>query len=182
MLLTEVGSPFAIVADSAFPHTKAMRNVIFTPLKKNELRRLATARKAGRLTEAQFREKLAQSQQVTSCRQAAEWGMRSLQGTFSRLKTRLTHDARKRGRLIECCLRLFNLRVRRVGLVQTRTVYEQYWSDAVIANARFDRVHDWYARSIPRASLSASVSTSVSAAPRPEESKRSGRMRLIDAD
>ena len=65
-----------------------------------------------------------------SLRQASEWGMRALQGTFSRLKSRLTSDAEKRRKIIFSVILLHNFRTEIVGLNQIATVfnpqYEQY--------------------------------------------------------
>jgi len=65
-----------------------------------------------------------------SLRQASEWGMRSLQGTFSRLKSRLTSDKLKRKNIIYGIVLLHNFRTEFVGLNQIATVfnpmYEQY--------------------------------------------------------
>ena len=106
--------------------------------------------------------------------------MRSLQGTFSRLKTRLTGNSSQRAQLIRICLFLFNLRNRRIGMQQARTVYELYWRDGVIDDAEYDRVDAWYADEAPavEAALAAGAE-----APERAESKRSTRprreMRLI---
>jgi hypothetical protein len=60
---------------------------------------------------------------LTIVRQAAEWGMGSLQKVFKRLTTPLPQDATKRATIIECTMRLHNLRTRRDGQNQTKTVY-----------------------------------------------------------
>ncbi len=44
----------------------------------------------------------------TSLRQASEWGMRGLQGTFPRCKKRLPSDKDKRRRVLECIVLLHN--------------------------------------------------------------------------
>jgi len=77
--------------------------------------------------------------QLLSYRQTAEWGMRTMQGSFGRLRVPLpiTYHER-RGDLLEACTRLFNLRTHCVGYNQIQTVYmpiwraneqEQIWSD-----------------------------------------------------
>jgi hypothetical protein len=66
----------------------------------------------------------------TSLRQASEWGMRALQGTFSRLKSRLTSDKTKRSMLIHSIVYLHNFRTEMMGLNQIAAVfnpeYQQY--------------------------------------------------------
>jgi hypothetical protein len=66
----------------------------------------------------------------TSLRQASEWGMRALQGTFARLRSRLTSNKQKRGCLMFSIILLHNFRTEHVGLNQIATVfhpeYEQY--------------------------------------------------------
>lgn len=71
---------------------------------------------------------MAFDRQLLSYRQTAEWGNRSLQGSFGRLRVPLEikHTAR-RANLLETVTRLHNLRARRVGLNQIRTVYMKEW-------------------------------------------------------
>ncbi len=65
-----------------------------------------------------------------SFRQTAEWGNRQLQGTFGRLRVPLDiGNAEKRGDLLEVCFRLNNLRTRRIGINQIRTVYLPIWNE-----------------------------------------------------
>lgn len=67
-----------------------------------------------------------------SLRQSAEWGMRGLQSTFCRLKTRLTSNEKKRRSILYCILLLHNFRLNYVNLNQIKSVfskhYEQYLS------------------------------------------------------
>jgi len=65
---------------------------------------------------------------VTSLRQAAEWGMRAIQGGLGRLKTVLGVDIEQNGLLIRTSLHLFNLRTRMVGLNQIQAVFEKNYS------------------------------------------------------
>jgi hypothetical protein len=92
--------------------------------------------------------------ELLAFRQAAEWGMGALQGSFGRLRVPLqVNDANRRGDLLEMIMRLFNLRTRLVGHNQIRTVYmpiwqaddnEQVWTDfgnMVFSDQRkYDRV------------------------------------------
>lgn len=65
-----------------------------------------------------------------SLRQAAEWGMRALQGTFTRLKSRLTANSRTRGLIIETIILLSNFCTVHIDKNHIATVfnlhYEQY--------------------------------------------------------
>lgn len=61
-------------------------------------------------------------------RQSAEWGMRSLQGSFGRLRVPLEiNHSDRRGDLLEICVRLQNLRTDLVGINQLRSVYMPIW-------------------------------------------------------
>jgi len=86
---------------------------------------------------------LARSGLFTSLRQAAEWGMRALQGSFSRLKARLSSDKKKRGMIVLSIILLHNFRTEYVGLNQIATVfnpeYEQY-----INLENYDRIRDYF--------------------------------------
>lgn len=65
-----------------------------------------------------------QCRQATSLRQASEWGMRAFQGSFPRLKDRLTYEERGERKLILWCVVLmFNLRTRLVGLNQILSTF-----------------------------------------------------------
>lgn len=69
-------------------------------------------------------EELEVNAQATSMRQAAEWGMRSLQSAFPRLKDRFIYEENGERRVImTMMLLLHNLRARRVGINQIKTVY-----------------------------------------------------------
>ncbi len=63
---------------------------------------------------------------VVSIRQAAEWSVRDLKGTYSRLKALLPTDSAKRQEIIEAAILLNNLRTSHLGLNQVRSVYEQH--------------------------------------------------------
>lgn len=68
------------------------------------------------------------NRQLLSYRQTAEWGMRTIQGSFGRLRVPLPIASDKsRRRLLENCCRLTNLRARRVGISQIRSVYMPVW-------------------------------------------------------
>lgn len=65
---------------------------------------------------------------LVSYRQTAEWGMRTLQGSFGRLRVPLPiNSPEKRQRLLLTCCYLTNVRARRVGISQIRNVYVPVW-------------------------------------------------------
>jgi hypothetical protein len=66
--------------------------------------------------------------QLLAFRQAAEWGMGALQGSFGRLRVPLQiNHANQHGDLLETIMRLFNLQTRRVSYNQICTVYVPIW-------------------------------------------------------
>ena len=66
---------------------------------------------------------------ATSLRQAAEWGMRAIQGAFPRLKDHITYEENgERGIILKLLPLLYNLRCNRVGLNQIRNTYMMYLS------------------------------------------------------
>ena len=66
-----------------------------------------------------------------SLRQASEWGMRALQGTFCRLKTRLPSDKATRRDLIYSIVLLHNFRTDEVGLNQIATVFNPEYQQCI---------------------------------------------------
>jgi DDE superfamily endonuclease len=111
-------SPYALIADTAFPRRKEMRNKIITPDRVDEFynRNL-------QLASADNAEYDCYNRQVLSARQAVEWGMHSLQSVFRRLSVRLDYNPPANRDLLKLIFHLFNLRVRMVGLNQIRSVY-----------------------------------------------------------
>jgi len=68
--------------------------------------------------------------QATSLRQAAEWGMRAVQGAFPRLKDTIRYeaDAVERKLMMKLVVLLYNFRLEHVGLNQIRNTYVLNWS------------------------------------------------------
>jgi len=65
--------------------------------------------------------------EATSMRQAAEWGMRALQGSFPRLKARLKYEENgERKCIIQCIMLVYNFRARYCGINQIRTTFMPY--------------------------------------------------------
>jgi hypothetical protein len=112
---------YAICVDKGFPRSGDLFDLFVGPISAKTLRGMAPNLRPAMI---------ARSNVHTSLRQSAEWGMRGLQGTFSRLKTRLTSNKKKRGLLIASILYLHNFRTDLIGLNQIATVfnpeYEQY--------------------------------------------------------
>jgi hypothetical protein len=78
-----------------------------------------------------------------SHRQASEWGIRGLQGSFRRLNGRLTSDKVKRGQLIYSIVLLHNFRTRIVGLNHVQAVF--YRSDDPYINiVGYDRIARYF--------------------------------------
>lgn len=121
-LRTQTPSGYYLVADTAFPRgTNQISGRIQAPIK-------AGQRITGDAQEVQ--EKLAFNRELLSYRQTAEWGMRTLQGSFGRLRIPLeVNHTEKRGDLLETCVRLHNLRANKVEINQIRTVYMKAWRE-----------------------------------------------------
>ena len=122
-LRTKIPEDYYLVADTAFPRgAHSIEGKIRAPLKSGEhvpadpiLRQHA----------------LVFNRQLLSYRQTAEWGMRTLQGSFGRLRVPLpiTSETRRRHR-IEVCARLSNVRARCVGISEIRSVYMPIWQSS----------------------------------------------------
>ena len=102
---------FSLVADTAFPRAKDMSGRIITPPRVGELEDWRAEHVSTLTPEA-----------VIRVRQAAEWGMHSLQSVFARLSTPIAYDPSFNSSLMLLIFHLFNLRTRR-RLNQTLTVY-----------------------------------------------------------
>ena len=119
-LLKETPDGFYLVADTAFPRgTEEIEGRIMAPIKTGQ-------RMCG--TDEEIEERFAYDRELLSYRQTAEWGMRSIQGSFGRLRLPLQiNDKNARGDLIEICFRLHNLRTRRIGYNEIEKVYMPEW-------------------------------------------------------
>ena len=83
------------------------------------------------MTEEELRAAVQFDNQLLSCRQAAEWGMQTIQGSFGRLRMPLPIDnTQARARLIEICVRLSNVRARLVRISQIREVFMPIWKES----------------------------------------------------
>ena len=112
---------YCLCVDQRFPRSGLLYDKFVGPISK----------KAKRKLEPMLRDLIMRKSGIfTSLRQAADWGMRALQGSFSRLKARLGSNKVKRSILILSIVLLNNFRTHFVGLNQITTVfnaeYEQY--------------------------------------------------------
>ena len=102
------------------------------------------SRRAWRGVAAVLKEQLKTKVQVyTSLRQASEWGVRALQGTFARLKCRLTSSHVYRTEVTSLVVLLHNFRTTYVGLSQTSTVLSKHY-EASVSTSGYDRVSRYY--------------------------------------
>ncbi|KAE8889591.1 hypothetical protein PF007_g12368 [Phytophthora fragariae] len=103
-----------VVSDSAFPYSTAMAGRILTPLKDGDSDCILPSLRASART---------LHNPITSVRQAAEWGMGSVQKVYSRLNLPLPYDPELRGLRLNNLFRMANFRVRTVGISQIRTTF-----------------------------------------------------------
>ena len=88
--------------------------------------------KARRNLSPQFREFLIEKHGIyVSLRQASEWGMRALQGTFSPLKSRLSSNKNKILDIILSVVLLHNFWTEYVGLNQISTVFNPHYGQYI---------------------------------------------------
>ncbi|KAI7944930.1 hypothetical protein MJO28_010625 [Puccinia striiformis f. sp. tritici] len=122
-----------VISDTAFPRvTKRLDYRIVAPSKRGD--QLPT-------DPVEFARLKLFNDQLVSARQAAEWGMRSIQGSFSRLKLPLpAADHKYRAEVIELAVRLHQVKCRSVGINQTQTVYQTVESENRMLAGTFHRM------------------------------------------
>ncbi|EGZ12890.1 hypothetical protein PHYSODRAFT_514526 [Phytophthora sojae] len=103
-----------VVSDSAFPCSTAMTGKILTPLKDGDIERIEPCLRSAART---------LHNAITSIRQAAEWGMGSVQKVYSRLNLPLPYDPDLRGMRLNNLFRMVNYRVRAVGISEIKTTF-----------------------------------------------------------
>jgi len=81
----------------------------------------------------------------TSLRQASEWGMRGLQGTFPRCKKRLPSDSTLRRLVIEAIVLVHNYRTEYIGYNQIQTVFDPEYVRCENLQG-YDRISQYYFR------------------------------------
>jgi hypothetical protein len=122
-LIDYTPAPYYIISDTAFPSNNALATKIMKPLKQDFGDWPADPLERARL----FRF----NQQLVSSRQAAQWGMRSLQGSFGRLRMPMPSDDHCfRQLLLNVVSRMHQVRTRLVGVNQIKTVYERAWRES----------------------------------------------------
>lgn len=126
--------PYFIVGDTAFKMVGDISTKLHTPLKRDDLSSDAQVRAV----------QLDSHRAVTSVRQAAEWGMREIQGAFPRTSLRLTTNAQERHMILEVVFRLFNARTRLLQINQTRTVYSVDYFPMIFARKQYSHLHRYY--------------------------------------
>jgi hypothetical protein len=109
-----------ICVDQGFPRQGFMEDVLVGPI---------SQRQAELLSDVLRNAVIQRSNVYTSLRQASEWGMRSLQGGFCRLKARLPSDENKRHDIIEAIVLLHNFRTHHEGCNQITTVFSDDYQE-----------------------------------------------------
>jgi DDE superfamily endonuclease len=123
-LLENTLDGFYLFADTAFPCGQAnIGGWIVVPMKAGE-------RITG--TQVEIEEKGLFDHEVVSYQQTAEWGMRSIQGSFGWLRLPLSiHNDQQWADLLKICFRLHNLHTWRIGQNQIQSVYMHEWRKTV---------------------------------------------------
>ena len=120
--------------DQGFPRSGLLQDKFVGPYSKKFLKKL----------DAVVRELLLERiHRYISLRQSAEWGMRALQGTFTRLKSRLTSNNRMRKLIIETVILLSNFRTAHVGLNQIATVFNPHYEQVINLDG-YDRIARYF--------------------------------------
>jgi hypothetical protein len=113
---------YALCVDGGFPMKDQLFDKFVGPISRKRKRKLSPI-----LRDAV----IARHEVYVSLRQASEWGMRGLQGSFCRLKDKLTSDKDKRLLLILSIVLLSNFRTHYVGLNQIATVFNPHYEQFV---------------------------------------------------
>jgi len=125
---------FKICVDQGFPRSGDLLDKFVGPISRRNLPKLPTETR---------REILRRHNTYVSLRQSSEWGMRSLQGTFTRMKSRLTSNKTKRKLILTVIILLHNFRTDVVGLNQIATVFNEEY-DAFVNIRNYDRIAQYY--------------------------------------
>ena len=126
--------PYKICVDQGFPRSGDAWNVLVGPMNDRSARRLHPA----------VRDYMLQVSNVyTSLRQASEWGMRGLQGSFPRCKKRLPGNSRQRRLVMESIVLIHNFRTNIVGYNQIKTVFDPEY-ERFITLEGYDRISKYY--------------------------------------
>ena len=113
LLTNRTPEPYVILGDVAFPRRGPLKSKILTPFKKNEL-----------VSDLSFRRvQIEMHRDVTSTRQAAEWGMHAIQSVFARTQLKLPTNKHTRKIILQCVWHLYNVRCRVMKINQIATVF-----------------------------------------------------------
>lgn len=125
---------FALCVDQGFPRSGDLEGKFVGPLTETTLQQLSPI----------CRDHIVRlHNKYVSLRQAAEWGMRALQGTFCRLKSRLTSNKRKRYKLLYSIFLLHNFRTHYVGFNQIAEVFNPEYQQ-IISTEGYDRIARYF--------------------------------------
>lgn len=113
---------FAIAVDQGFPRSGLMYGRFVGPMSRRQRSNISP------IVQDCVEEEHAL---YISLRQAAEWGMRSLEGTFCRLKTRLTSDSKNRRRYLESIVLLHNFRAVTMSINQIKAVFGEDYQNVI---------------------------------------------------
>ncbi|EFP76083.2 uncharacterized protein PGTG_02524 [Puccinia graminis f. sp. tritici CRL 75-36-700-3] len=115
-LLNNTPLGYRVISDTAFPRKGArLQGRILAPTKRGE--KMPSS-------DSEFAHKKVLNEQLVCARQAAEWGMHSIQGSFARIKLPLPADDHQfRTDVLQVICRLHQIRCREVQINQTRSVY-----------------------------------------------------------
>ena len=106
---------YVLVADTAFTGSPKL----LKPLRQDQIASLSASK---HISVRELCQEIKRHRVAVSVRQAAEWGMRALQGTWGRLQVPLPANSQDRMLILELIARMHNFRTRRVGLNQIKTV------------------------------------------------------------
>jgi len=127
---------YKICVDQGFPRQGEAYGILVGPI----------SRRTARGLHRDVRDYLLKISNIhTSLWQASEWGMRGLQGTFPRLKSRLPSDKNKRRLVLEAIVFVHNLRTDIVGMNQIKTVFFPEY-ERIHALEGYDRIRQYYFR------------------------------------
>ena len=138
--MRDMEEPYCLLGDAGFICGSELDTKILVPLTKVS----GAPRNLPRCPQLR-RRVLALSASVVKGRQAAEWGMRALQGMFSRLKSTLTVDKDKRAQILKVSFAMYNFQTREGMVNQIRTTFAQDWAHWELGESDWRcHVAQWY--------------------------------------
>ena len=127
---------YKICVDQGFPRSGEASGILVGPIPERSARRLHPA----------MRDQLLKRSNVyTSLRQASEWGMRGLQGSFPRCRKRLPTENYQRRKILEAIVFIHNFRTEIVGSSQIKTVFDPEYERSITLEG-YDRISQYYLR------------------------------------